>query len=219
MTKRQLFERGKVHVHHWCAVNGVEQPEVVESDAPVQFGTCAYYRHGTITISVQQCAAEGHVGRMWSYPGYVVDRTPYGVLCHELGHHVDNANGLTGGTASKEMFAALCPNLPQEPGFFAKGIAEVRDVEPITNYSENVLEWFAELFRLFVTNPDLLREMRPVAFAMMIERWPKRAEERHWSRVLNMAPRQLKAAENKIRHAKRGVRKTTAEQGMLTDLT
>jgi len=216
MTKRQLFDRGKVHVHHWCAINGVEIPEVVESDAPVQFDTCAFYRDGVITIHVQSCAAEGHVGRMWSYPGYVVDRTPYGVLCHELGHHVDKANGLIGGTASKEMFAALCPNLPQEPGFFAKGIANVRDVEPITGYCDNVLEWFAEMFRLFVTNPDLLRAMRPAMFALMMQRWPRVAEERSWQRVLNMAPRQLQAAENKIRHANRTVRKPAVVQGTLS---
>lgn len=231
MTKRQLFERGKVHVHSWCALNKVEEPEVVESDDPRTFDTCAYYRDDVITICVNACAAEGHAGRMWSYPGYAVDRTPYGVLAHELGHHVDKAHGTRGGTHSKEIFEALCdPNDVNEakltvaaggdPDFYRTQLeVNAAHVAPISGYADNVLEWFAELFRLFVTNPDLLRVLRPNVYAKMKELWPAHAEERSWERVLAMAPRQMQAAQNKVDAALRAAKRRPAprmEQGSLT---
>ncbi len=203
MTKRQLFDRGKVHVHHWCAVNKVEQPEVLESEEPLLYHTCAFYRDNVIKINVKACAEVGTAGRSWSYPGYVVDRTPYGVLCHELGHHVDQAHGTVGGIFSKPMFLALTRGLEAGEPFYQRAIKEAKAVEPITGYHANVLEWFAEMFRLFVTNPDLLQQMRPQVYALMIERWGNRAEERSWQRALNMAPRQLQAAENKVKQAAR----------------
>jgi hypothetical protein len=39
---------------------------------------CAYYRKDT-TRSASIVRELGTVGRQWSYPGYTVDRTPYGV--------------------------------------------------------------------------------------------------------------------------------------------
>lgn len=211
MTKRQLFERGKVHVHHWCGLNGVKEPEVVECDSPVAFGTCAYYRAGVIFVSVDECAAVGMGGRAWSFPGYVVDRTPYGVLCHELGHHVDEAEGTRGGVHSKAIFEALCgPKgvceaklTDGDPNFYHAQLEVNVRVEPISGYHDNVLEWFAEAFRLFVTNPYLLAALRPEVFAEVKRRWPRAAEERSWQRILALVPRQLKAAENKVAAVRR----------------
>lgn len=74
-----------------------------------------------------------------------------------------------------------------------------RSEEPITSYSPNVQEWFAEMFRLFVTNPDLLMMIRPMTYRDFIERWPNKAEKRAWREVLFEANRQISAAEKKIR--------------------
>lgn len=177
-TKLQLFERGLDHIARWCTANGVSIPEVNMHTGRPDFGVCAYYRNSHIEIWVASCAAVGLVGRQWSFPGYVVDRTPYGVLAHELGHHVDRQHGAAGGVRS-HLWRPL-------------------DAAPLTSYCPNDNEWFAELFRLFVTNPDLFRELRPKLAGLFFGEWPKVAEPRPWRTVLGESPRHLAAAQNKI---------------------
>ncbi len=184
MTKRDLFVRGWKHVYAWCAVNGVSVPEIVEGGDPRDFGTCAYYRDGVIYIDVSACARPGTAGRAWSWPGYVVDRTPYGVLAHELGHHVDRAHGPGGGVLS-HLWRPL-------------------DMAPLTSYCPNDNEWFAELFRLFVTNPDLFRRVRPKIADLFFGEWPSVVETRTWAEILPV--RHIGPAANKIAKAAKGCR-------------
>ena len=180
MTKRELFERGKDHIALWCTMNKVKCPSVVEHEGRPDFGVCAYYRDGQIEIWVNSCAAVGLVGRQWSYPGYAVDRTPYGVLAHELGHHVDRQHGPAGGVLS-HLWRPLA----------AKGL---------TTYCPNDNEWFAEWFRLFVTNPDLFRRLSPVA-DLFFKEWPHVAEARAWDVVLADSPRHRQASRGRIERA------------------
>jgi hypothetical protein len=179
-TRLELFRAGEALIARWCDLNGVPPPQVEQTGDPESFGTCAYYRDGVIYISVQACARIGTAGRAWSYPGYVVDRTPYGVLAHELGHHVEGAHGPAGGIVAR---------------VWRQNTAE----KPLTGYCPNDNEWFAEIFRLFITNPELLRRLRPATFALLRERWPTPAETRDWDVVLARATRQIGAALNKIR--------------------
>jgi hypothetical protein len=104
------------------------------------------------------------------------------VLAHELGHHVDKQHGAAGGDRSHRW-------RPTDP-------------ESLTGYAPNDNEWFAELFRLFVTNPDLLKAIRPKIYSLFEAEW-KSVEVRPWREVLAAVPRQLKAAENKIFRARR----------------
>ena len=104
--------------------------------------TCGFYRPTTIHIMVEKCAARGFGGRAWSWPGYAVDRTPYGVIQHELGHHVDSIRF----KAPKAIFSKLIWEESKEApltGYLGT------DKDEVTFY----MEWFAENFRLFVTNP------------------------------------------------------------------
>lgn len=185
-------------VERWCALNDVIAPSVLEyGGAEPDFGVCAYYRDNVIHIWPEACAAVGTVGRMWSWPGYVVDRTPYGVLCHELGHHVDKAHGARGG-----IRAASWHSETGEPA--------------ITTYAPDVNEWFAEIFRLFVTNPSLLCRIRPKMYNKLAVEWRMLAESRDWKEVLAGADRQIKAADNKITEAyKRAAREPKPLQGNL----
>ncbi len=182
--KRGLFFDGEVRIGNWCLLNGVERPGVVETPDPKRFNTCAYYRDGVIYIAVDATASIGRAGRAWSYPGYVVDRTAYGVLAHELAHHVDHAHGAAGGVVSHA---------------WRKETGE----QPITTYATNDNEWFAEIFRLFVTNPDLLALLRPRMFARLSERWPKPSVTASWEQVLADSRRHLNAARNKVNDATR----------------
>jgi hypothetical protein len=167
-----LFARGQDHIERWCAANDIAPPRIHVSRDPVQFGHCAYYRDSFIHIWPAACATIGTKGRAWSYPGHTIDRTPYGVLAHELGHHVDLAHGAQ----------------PGLHGFWQMRV-ETRE-KPISGYYPNDNEWFAEMFRLFVTNPDLLMRVRPKTYALMAARW-KSVELRPWDVVLAHAPRQL----------------------------
>lgn len=179
--KRELFERGCKHIKDWCNLNGVECPKVNLRDGRPDFGACAYYRDGEIEIWVNACAGVGRVGRQWSYPGYCVDRTPYGVLAHELGHHVDRQHGPAGGVLS-HLWRPL-------------------DAAGLTSYCPNDNEWFAELFRLFVTNPDLLRHARPKIADLFFKEWPILAEARSWQEVLVDSARHRQAARGRVERA------------------
>ncbi len=182
LRRSDLLELGRRHIDAWCGVNDIKAPIVNVRSGKPTFGVCAYYRDGQIEIWPDSCAAIGLVGRQWSYPGYVVDRTPYGVLAHELGHHVDGQHGANGGQRSHEWRPA--------------------DPAALTGYCPNNNEWFAELFRLFVTNPDLFRAVRPRIADRFFGEWPVEVETRPWSGVLADSPRHLQAASNKIRKAK-----------------
>jgi hypothetical protein len=182
MNREDLFTLGVEHIQRWCVLNHVEYPKIVPRHGKPDFDVCAYYRDGQIDIWVKSCASIGLGGRQWSYPGYVVDRTPYGVLAHELGHHVDKQHGPRGG--------------------FRSHVWRPLDADPLTGYCPNDNEWFAEIFRLFVTNPDLLRRVRPAIADLFFGDWPNAAEPRHWMAVLAESPRHIAAAQNKIRKAR-----------------
>jgi hypothetical protein len=179
VTKDEMFQAGHELIYSWCEANCIVMPRVVKRAGKPDFGVCAYYRDGQIDIWVDSCAGLGLAGRQWSWPGYVVDRTPYGVLAHELGHHVEKAHGPRGGYRS-HVWRPL-------------------DAKPLTGYCPNDNEWFAELFRLFVTNPDLFDRLRPKLSGLFFGDWPKLVEFRFWRDVLGAgAARQIAAAENKI---------------------
>jgi hypothetical protein len=187
--RMDLFERGKAHIFRWCTLNDVEGPAVIRSKEPSAFGTCAFYRDGYIHIDIGACAGIGRAGRAWSYPGYTVDRTPYDVLAHELGHHMDQAHGAAGGLRSHEW-----RKLTQEPS--------------ISGYDPNDNEWFAEMFRLFVTNPSLLLMLRPKMFDKFHQEWPWHVDPKNWQEILSESPRHINAASNKIKEAERWHRRS-----------
>jgi hypothetical protein len=118
------------------------------------FATCGFYRNNVIHMSVPLCA---NPNQMYSWPGYISDRTPYGVIQHELGHHVD------------QMMSGTNIYRTRAGGFFSDRIREKSGEKPITSYSPNNMEWFAEIFRLFVTNPFLLAMIRPRAYDALVD--------------------------------------------------
>jgi Mlc titration factor MtfA (ptsG expression regulator) len=194
MNRGDLFQRGLDWVNRWCVAHGVTVPHVVQSPEPEQYGTCAYYRDGRILISVRACAIVGAgLRRAWSYPGYTVDRTPFGVLCHELAHHVDGAHGAAGGRFGRAWMA--------ETG-----------EKPITSYAPNPNEWFAEMFRVYLGNPDLLAQLRPATFARLAAEWPTRIETRSWRAVLAGSHRHLAVAEKRVAEAAQRTARAAARQ-------
>lgn len=156
LNKEDLAQLGISVLDKFCSVNDIKPPNIELSyfiTDPLSIkikrvGTCGYYRNNSIFVSVPLCS---HQHPMYSWAGYISDRTPYGVIAHELGHYVDDVK-------SKECHQG-----------FSNYIRRMSKEEPITSYSPNTQEWFAEIFRLFITNPDLLRIIRPIAYEKILE--------------------------------------------------
>lgn len=172
--KAKLFEAGTNLVAQFCDLNRLPLPEIKPfwERGRWQWGMCAYYRQHYIAISIPHCANIGTAGRAWSFPGHHVDRTPYGVLAHEMGHAFDCHMGNVVSAYVSEYSAAIRK--------------ESRESK-LTNYCPNDGEWFAEMFRLFLTNPDYLKHFKPRTFAA-ISADAKAVEERTALEVLANAP-------------------------------
>lgn len=172
-------------MERFCTANGLPIPAVVEAASERwTFGVCAYYRRDVITISVKHCAAIGFAGMQWSFPGHSVDRTPYGVIAHELGHHVDllNADTRRGSYWSD----------------FSISTREACNEQPLTSYCPNDAEWFAEMFRLFVTNPDLLSKLRPRTHAALVGRFKPVFNDSWRDRLTDAPERTIASIEKKL---------------------
>jgi hypothetical protein len=169
-----MLERGGALLKRFCAANGLQAPPIVTVPRSTwAFDACAYYRPVEIHICVEKCAAIGTAGRQWSFPGHSVDRTPYGVIAHELGHHADWSR-----SARKGRYY----------GDFSIAMRARCDEAPLTSYCPNDAEWFAEMFRLFVTNPDLLHRLRPNAYWYLLGAGFKPVFDDPWYSRLAEAP-------------------------------
>lgn len=171
--KGELYLDGLCLMSRFCEANELPLPKVTNLEERWHFKHCAYYRPDRgIVIHIPSCAHIGTCGQAWSYPGYFIDRTPYGVIQHELGHHVDFTLGEQRGSYGSEF-----------SGKMRKDSGE----EKLTNYCPNDWEWFAEMFRLFATNSELLKFIRPKTYALMCKRMAP-VEVRPWREVLASAP-------------------------------
>lgn len=148
-TKEYLFAEGIKRLYDFCKVNNLEVPGITVSNPDNWvFNACAYYRPTYIYINLKKCSnACGELrSRNWNWPGSTTDRTPYGVLAHELGHYVD---------------MQLSDVTYSYSGDYSENLEKKLKIKSITSYCPNHAEWFAELFRLFVTNHSLLKILRP----------------------------------------------------------
>lgn len=169
-ARAELYELGLRRVREFCRANSLPVPATAAfAKDEWKFGVCAYYHPDTpaarewtrpgISICLEHCS--GLCGetpsRHWTWPGSTTDREPFGVVCHELGHHADYLTGDKKGS----YFSDYGPRLMELSG------------EPaVSSYGdENPAEWFAEAFRLFAANPGLLRQLRPKTFKLISEKF------------------------------------------------
>ena len=183
-SKQSLLVRGMALATRFCEANGIKAPAVEEVPLDEwRFNTCAYYRANVTTICVAKCSGVGFAGMLWSFPGYTVDRTPYGVVQHELGHHVD---------------VLMSDRVGPYFGDFSQGMRERSGEAPITSYCPDDGEWFAEMFRVFVTNPDLLLALRPRTHAEMVARLKPMFADSWRERLAGAPDRTTLAAQRKV---------------------
>lgn len=187
MTRDGLFQRGIARIGNFCEANALPVPLITPVNASVWwFDVCAYWRPNEIVICLEKCAtaAPDVECRNWNWPGSTTDREPFGVLAHELGHCADWHNSERRGE------------------YFGNTSVEIRKAsgeKPLTSYCPNDAEWFAEHFRLFVTNHALLRLLFPKTHALFSERW-KPVSDEDWMKELGptVPARIIRTLTNKI---------------------
>lgn len=190
LDREELFKHGKTLMQLMIDVNRMPPVKLTRTDGNHRtmnrmqaIGLYSSWR-AEITICVEKCSRIGYGPRAWSYPGYISDRTPFGVLQHELGHHW-HANAWQGMRELSSDFKRAA-----------------RGEQPTTSYAPNVGEDIAESFRLFTTNPTLMAAYRPRRFEFLA-RYLTPVRNAHWSELLAGSPRHVKAAERKA--AQQGV--------------
>lgn len=198
-TSQSLVEGGAALASRFCRANNLPTPPIrVASSQEWRVRYCAYYRPQKIVICPSKCARLGYGGRAWSWPGYVINRTPQGVIPHELGHHVDWLH-----SDRREIYS----------GDFSHSVWRESGEGAITSYCPDNSEWFAEIFRLYVTNPDLLRLLRPVTFDILARKF-KAVVETDWRTTLERGlapPRIIDQAGIKIASKKPARRAATPD--------
>lgn len=170
MTKDELAEKSVKHIQDFLQKNGLPVPEFVMHeypDAKNKFQKTGHYSRKEGKVYLNAANTRNPVmkpgGMQWSYPGYKVDKTPLGVLAHEIGHHIDH---------TKQF---------DTDSFPYKG-------EKVTGYEPTVHEAIAESLRLFMFNPDLLHTIAPKRYQYFIDNGLKPTVKQSWKDVLHGAP-------------------------------
>ena len=170
MTKDELAEKSVKHIQDFLKKNGLPVPEFVMHeypDAKNKFQKTGHYSRKEGKVYLNAANTRNPVmkpgGMQWSYPGYKVDKTPLGVLAHEIGHHIDH---------TKQFDTDSFP---------------YKD-EKVTGYEPTVHEAIAESLRLFMLNPDLLHTIAPKRYQYFIDNGLKPTVRGSWKDVLHGAP-------------------------------
>lgn len=212
--KTELARLGAQRVRAFCLRNRLPVPDIFAPPRDAwDVDACAYYRPhnrrgsesffdldlsgetveyggpakvGNIWICLAECGRPcgEAMSRNWTWPASGTDREPCGVLAHELGHHVDWLSSDRRGSYSGEYGEAVMRE-SREP--------------PLTSYAAtNPAEWWAEAFRLFLLNPDLLDRLRPRTHSIIVKKFQP-IETRGWLPVLgqNVPDRVVKSLRNK----------------------
>lgn len=187
--KMRLYLKGRERVEQFCLANDLLIPSILKEDDEWFVNACAYYRACKIHISLKECAhqaTEGQV-RNWNWWGSTTDREPGGVLCHELGHHAD----MLAGNSKGRYYSDYGESVMGESG-----------EPPITSYCPNPAEWFAEMFRLFVTNAALLKLLRLKTYFILLDKWKPVSDPSWIAELGNCPPRILSNLRKKVACAK-----------------
>lgn len=159
--KMLLYAAGVDACLRFLRHNGVTAPGYVLDSAMRDLGRYEP-RPQRVRVNLARCKLppSSPTGFNWSAPGYKADRTPYGVVCHETGHHVH---------------ALRLRNVD---------VTDWRDEPDVSGYEPNRSERIAEALKLMIGNPDLLRLGRPIRFRTLVMAGLTPATDANWFDVL-----------------------------------
>jgi len=157
---QNLTDAGYALAKLFCETNDLPLPELrlTTIDEWAFDWVPAFYRPQHIALCVQKCSgvAGEAVSRNWNWPGATTDKTPYGVIAHELGHHVD-------WTLSDTKYRYF--------GNFGHDLMVASGEKSVSGYeADKPHEAFAECFRVYLTNAPLLKELRPKIYELLAAR-------------------------------------------------
>ena len=150
--KFAAFHEAYEHAQHFLTMNSIKLPANVflkPRNKRKEWATHGWYSFRTtdLYVNIEKSAKPSKQVKLnWSFPGTPnEDFTAPGLLAHEIGHHVHNQ--LISDNANKAFLKRLRQIKRSEPG--------------VSSYESCSYEMFAESVRLFMLNPNLLREGRP----------------------------------------------------------
>lgn len=183
INKESLFIKAKAICRIFCELNSIEKPIICDDDKLQSYGEYTQ-SDKIIWVNVNKCKEPvKNPGYSWSYPGYKSDRTVLGVTAHETGHFCHFH--FVGSKFNKML-----------NDFYA-----IRNEEKsLTSYEPNINETIAESFRLFILNPDLLKQGRPKRYKGLIDNGFNPIINNKWQDILiNANPRIIEVCEKWIK--------------------
>lgn len=150
-NKQRLYDIGDQLITEFLKINNIEKP-IISINNNLRGRGIFYIKSKNIKINLKKCVLATKTPQYsWSFPGYKSDNTPIGVLAHEVGHYIFEIK------KNKEITTKLNEIINSNE-------------KSITSYDKNntIHEAFAEMFKLFITNPDLLKKGRPLRYNFLI---------------------------------------------------
>lgn len=188
MTKLQtrLYDKAIADIRKFCKKNRIAMPniDIVDTVAKNKKAWCGWYVWGSddITVVPRACITIATTpGHRWHYPRYYNDLSIYGVICHEFGHYVHFKRLLKYDKASFKYEA------------------------PLSKYENNYIETIAEIVKLLVVNPDLLRRVNPRRYEFITDICKlKPATTQTWKERLgkNIHPKYVECCRKRVSLAK-----------------
>jgi hypothetical protein len=180
-SKERLLYKGIELIEEFSEVNGLRLPKIYTVYGSTGFYGIIYPK-GKNEIHINMTACRPAVktpGYDWTFPGYIQDLTPYGILAHEFGHYISDVLGKK----------------------FRKNFFNMKRIEPDVTSSDSrgLDERMAEAARLFITNPDLLKKGRPVRYNLLREHYEPIVKNKWTTVLVNAHPKIITAAERWIK--------------------
>lgn len=176
-SKHHLLAKGIELIQEFAEANHIAHPSIIINTGIGDDYYGFIHLGNVIRINMKTCrSAVRNPGYDWTFPGYVTDFTPYGILAHEFGHYISDILG--------KDFRKNFINLQRHESNVS--LMDDKDVD----------ERMAEAARLFITNPDLLKKGRPMRYGFFADYYSPIIKNR-WTTILkNAHPKILQAAEN-----------------------
>lgn len=198
-NKESMFVKSVQLVQNFFEHNSIPQPKAFSKTRLGDSYGCYEYNTRTIHCNVGKTKFPvKNPGFHWSYTGAKADLTIPGIIAHEAGHHIDACLAKDEKSPKAYIKKKACSKSLTVTSKFAEILLceiYVRE-NSVSSYEPNVAEMLAESMRLFILNPELLREGRPMRYKYITDFLGlKPIVTAPWEKILENAHERLIAAQ------------------------